>query len=150
MRAGELLGRTAYDLHGRRLGRVVDVVVRGVVPDGRLRLTDLVVAGRWYARVSGRLIGAERHPSGPWLVRLVARALRGSSRQVPADAVRLVPPVPGFPFGAAHPRRPPGPQDRPQQPQDRPPGPQDQPPQQQHRPPPEDPPGRPAGPAGPG
>ncbi|WP_431897222.1 PRC-barrel domain containing protein [Micromonospora haikouensis] len=109
MRAGELLGRTAYDLHGRRLGRVVDVVVRGERPDGRLRLTDVVVAGRWYARVSGRLIGAERHPSGPWLIRLVARALRGSSRQVPADAVRLVPPVPGFPFGAAQPEGPEGP-----------------------------------------
>ncbi|MFI6164113.1 PRC-barrel domain containing protein [Micromonospora sp. PTRAS2] len=110
MRAGELLGRTAYDLHGRRLGRVVDVVVRGERPDGRLRLTDVVVAGRWYARVSGRLIGAERHPSGPWLIRLVARALRGSSRQVPADAVRLVPPVPGFPFGAAQPAQPEGPE----------------------------------------
>ncbi|MDI5938215.1 MULTISPECIES: hypothetical protein [unclassified Micromonospora] len=110
MRAGELLGRTAYDLHGRRLGRVVDVVVRGERPDGRLRLTDVVVAGRWYARVSGRLIGAERHPSGPWLIRLVARALRGSSRQVPADAVRLVPPVPGFPFGAAQPEQPEGPE----------------------------------------
>ncbi|MFF3856744.1 PRC-barrel domain containing protein [Micromonospora sp. NPDC002575] len=127
MRAGELLGRTAYDLHGRRLGRVVDVVVRGAVPDGRLRLTDVVVAGRWYARVSGRLIGAERHPSGPWLIRLVARALSGSSRQVPADAVRLVPPVPGFPFGAAQPGQP-----HPGQP-----------------PPSEGPPAQPEGPAGP-
>ncbi|MFI7438224.1 PRC-barrel domain containing protein [Micromonospora haikouensis] len=117
MRAGELLGRTAYDLHGRRLGRVVDVVVRGERPDGRLRLTDLVVAGRWYARVSGRLIGAERHPSGPWLIRLVARALRGSSRQVPADAVRLVPPVPGFPFGAAQPEQPEQPEGPPAQPE---------------------------------
>ncbi|WP_353901491.1 PRC-barrel domain containing protein [Micromonospora harpali] len=116
MRAGELLGRTAYDLHGRRLGRVVDVVVRGAVSDGRLRLTDVVVAGRWYARVTGRLIGAERHPSGPWLIRLVARALRGSSRQVPADAVRLVPPVPGFPFGAAPPEGPPAPPGQPEGP----------------------------------
>ncbi|MEU8052665.1 PRC-barrel domain containing protein [Micromonospora haikouensis] len=117
MRAGELLGRTAYDLHGRRLGRVVDVVVRSAVPDGRLRLTDVVVAGRWYARVTGRLIGAERHPSGPWLIRLVARVLRGSSRQVPADAVRLVPPVPGFPFGAEQPEQPEGPPAPPEQPE---------------------------------
>ncbi|MFG1953191.1 PRC-barrel domain containing protein [Micromonospora sp. NPDC048830] len=98
MRAGELLGRTAYDLHGRRLGRVVDLVVRGG-PDGRLRLTDLVVARHWYGGMSGRLIGPERHPSGPWLIRGVARLLSRGSRQVPADVVRLVPSVPGFPFG---------------------------------------------------
>ncbi|GAA2718552.1 PRC-barrel domain containing protein [Micromonospora olivasterospora] len=98
MRAGELLGRTAYDPQGRRLGRVVDLVVRGG-PDGRLRLTDLVVARHWYSRVSGRLIGAERHPSGPWLIRGVAGLLARSTRQVPADLVRLVPPVPGFPSG---------------------------------------------------
>nr|QLK00435.1 PRC-barrel domain containing protein [Micromonospora carbonacea] len=109
MRAGELLGRTAYDLHGRRLGRVVDVVVRGTVPDGRLRLTDVIVAGRWYAR----LIGADRHLSGPWLIRLVARLLSGSSHQVPADTVRLVPPVPGFPFGEPE---PPGKPQRPEAP----------------------------------
>ncbi|MCX4473117.1 hypothetical protein C5N14_26145 [Micromonospora sp. MW-13] len=99
MRAGELLGRTAYDLHGRRLGRVVDVVVRDAGPGGRLRLTDLIVARHWYSRMSGRLIGPERHPSGPWLIRLVARQLSRGSQQVPADLVRLVPPVPGFPFG---------------------------------------------------
>jgi hypothetical protein len=78
VRAGELLGRTAYDLHGRRLGQVVDLVVRGG-PDGRLRLTDVVVAPHWYSRMSGRLIGAERHPSGPWLIRTVARLHTRSS-----------------------------------------------------------------------
>ncbi|MFF3866698.1 PRC-barrel domain containing protein [Micromonospora sp. NPDC001898] len=99
MRAGELLGRTAYDLRGRRLGRVVDVVVRGDGPDGRLRLTDVVVARHWYSRMVGRLIGPERHPSGPWLIRWVARLLGRNSQQVPTDMIRLVPPVPGFPFG---------------------------------------------------
>ncbi|MFI7607414.1 PRC-barrel domain-containing protein [Micromonospora sp. NPDC049366] len=97
MRAGELLGRTAYDLRGRRLGRVVDLVVRGGFPDGRLRLTDLVVDGHWYGRVSDRLIGPERHPSGPWAIRLVARRLARSTRPIPVDQVRLDPPVPGFP-----------------------------------------------------
>lgn len=99
MRAGELLGRAAYDLHGRRLGRVVDVVVRGGFPDGRLRLTDVIVNRHWWSRVVGRLIGAERHPSGPWAIRVVARAGSRGSRQLPADQVQLLPPVPGFPFG---------------------------------------------------
>ncbi|GAA4579935.1 hypothetical protein GCM10023176_58660 [Micromonospora coerulea] len=99
MRAGELLGRTAYDLHGRRLGRVVDVVVRGGFPPDRLRLTDVIVAGHWWTRLSGRLIGPERHPSGPWLLRVAARLLGRSTHQLPADQVRLSPPVPDFPFG---------------------------------------------------
>lgn len=100
MRAGELLGRVAYDLHGRRLGRVVDVVVRGGFPPERFRLTDVIVAGHWWTRVSGRLIGPELHPAGPWLLRAVARLLGRSTHQLPVDQVRLHPPVPGFPFGA--------------------------------------------------
>jgi hypothetical protein len=93
VRAGELLGRTAYDLQGRRLGRVVDLVVRGA-PGGPLRLTDLVVTRHWYGRLSGRLIGPERHPSGPWAIRAVARLLGRSTRQVPVHKVRLDPPLP--------------------------------------------------------
>lgn len=99
MRAGELLGRTAYDLHGRRLGRVVDVVVRGGFPPDRLRLTDVIVAGHWWTRLTSRLISPELHPSGPWLLRVVARVIGRSTRQFAADQVRLLPPVPGFPFG---------------------------------------------------
>ncbi|MEU1756599.1 PRC-barrel domain containing protein [Micromonospora matsumotoense] len=99
MRAGELLGRTAYDLHGRRLGRVVDVVVRGGFPDGRLRLTDVLVTAHWWSRTWGRLIGAQRHPSGPWLIRVTARFLSRDTHQFPADQVQLLPPVPDFPFG---------------------------------------------------
>ncbi|KAB1907256.1 PRC-barrel domain containing protein [Micromonospora tulbaghiae] len=105
MRAGELLGRTAYDLHGRRLGRVVDVVVRGGWPPDRLRITDVIVAGHWWTRVISRLIGPELHPSGPWLLRVVARLVGRSTRQLPADAVQLLPPVPGFPFGPPTGRR---------------------------------------------
>ncbi|MCM0678442.1 PRC-barrel domain containing protein, partial [Micromonospora phytophila] len=85
MRAGELLGRTAYDRRGRRLGRVVDVVVRGPVPGGPLRLTDVIVTAHWYGRLAGRLIGPERHPSGPWLIRAAARLLGRSTRQVAVD-----------------------------------------------------------------
>lgn len=98
MRAGELVGRAAYDLHGRRLGRVVDVVVRGDFPDGRLRLTDVIVNARWWSRAVGRLIGGER-PAGPWAIRVVARTVSRHARQLPADQVQLLPPVPGFPFG---------------------------------------------------
>ncbi|MFF5172857.1 PRC-barrel domain-containing protein [Micromonospora sp. NPDC000089] len=98
MRAGELIGRTAYDLQGRRLGTVVDVVVRGTLPDGRLRLTDVLVDRYRWSRAVGRLFGAER-PSGPWLIRVLARAVSREIRQLPADRVQLLPPVPGFPFG---------------------------------------------------
>ncbi|WP_431934196.1 PRC-barrel domain containing protein [Micromonospora sp. RP3T] len=105
MRAGELLGRTAYDLHGRRLGRVVDVVVRGGWPPERLRIADVIVAGHWWTRVTSRLIGPELHPAGPWLLRAIARLVGRSTHQVPADAVRLHPPVPGFPFGPPTDRR---------------------------------------------
>ncbi|GIJ79366.1 hypothetical protein SAMN05443287_101934 [Micromonospora phaseoli] len=93
MRAGELLGRTAYDERGRRLGRVVELVVRGC-PGGPLRLTDLVVTRHWYGRMSGRLIGGERHPSGPWAIRAMARLLSRSTVQVPLHRVRLDPPLP--------------------------------------------------------
>ncbi|MEV6813224.1 PRC-barrel domain-containing protein [Micromonospora sp. NPDC051296] len=96
MRAGELLGRTAYDERGRRLGRVVDLVIRGR-PGGPLRLTDLVVTRHWYGRLSGRLIGPERHPSGPWAIRAVARLLGRSTVQVPLHRVRLDPPLPAGP-----------------------------------------------------
>ncbi|MEU7983138.1 PRC-barrel domain containing protein [Micromonospora sp. NPDC049081] len=99
MRAGELLGRTAYDLHGRRLGRVVDVVVRGDFPDGRLRLTDVLVTAHWWSRTWGRLVGEQRHPSGPWAIRVAARFLSRDTRQFPTDQIQLLPPVPGFPFG---------------------------------------------------
>ncbi|MFG2062801.1 PRC-barrel domain-containing protein [Micromonospora sp. NPDC048871] len=100
MRAGELLGRTAYDEQGRRLGRVVDLVVRGT-PGGPLRLTDLVVTRHWYGRLSGRLIGPERHPSGPWAIRALARLLNRSTVQVPVHRLRFDPPVPGLPVDPA-------------------------------------------------
>ncbi|NGM11181.1 PRC-barrel domain containing protein [Verrucosispora sp. WMMA2044] len=96
MRAGDLLGRTAYDPQGRRVGRVVDLVLRGPA-DGPLRLTDLVVTRHWYGRLSGRLIGPQRHPSGPWAIRALARLLARSTWQVPVHRVRLDPPLPGRP-----------------------------------------------------
>nr|WP_205809161.1 PRC-barrel domain containing protein [Micromonospora sp. HNM0581] len=88
-----MLGRTAYDHQDRRLGRVVDLVVRGPA-QGPLRLTDLVVTRHWYGRLSGRLIGPQRHPSGPWAIRALARLLARSTWQLPVHGVRLDPPLP--------------------------------------------------------
>lgn len=94
MRAGELLGRTAYDVDGRRLGRVVDIVVEPGGAYDRLRITALVVAPHWY----GRLVNEERGAlPGPWLVAWVGRLLGHGSRTVPVSRVRLLPPLPGFP-----------------------------------------------------
>lgn len=95
MRAAELLGRTAYDAAGRRLGRVVDLVVVPGGPHDRLRLCALVLAPHWY----GRLVGPSRESApGPWLVSAVARLLRHGTHEIPAADVRLHPPVPGFPW----------------------------------------------------
>ena len=57
------------------------------------------MAGHWWTLVTSRLIGPERHPSGPWLLRAITLALKRSTLQVPADSVRLRPPVADFPFG---------------------------------------------------
>jgi hypothetical protein len=97
VRAGEVLGRAAYGPDGRRLGRVVDLVLRRDPTTGRLRLTDLIVAGRWYGRMAGRLVGTEHHPFGPWPVRALARVVNRGTHQYQAHRVRLVPPLPGFP-----------------------------------------------------
>jgi hypothetical protein len=94
MRAAELLGRTAYDAAGRRLGRVVDVVVEPGGPHHRLRLCALVVTPHWYSRLVGS--NADAAP-GPWLIAAVARALRHATREVAVADVRLEPPVAGFP-----------------------------------------------------
>lgn len=94
MRAAELLGRTAYDGSGRRLGRVVDIVVEPGGPQRRLRLCALVVAPHAYSR----LVGSGLEPaSGPWLIATVARVLGHGSREVPVTDVRLDPPVAGLP-----------------------------------------------------
>ncbi|MFD0820618.1 PRC-barrel domain containing protein, partial [Micromonospora zhanjiangensis] len=90
MRAAELLGRTAFDRSGRRLGRVVDIVVCPGGPHGRLRIRGLVVAPHWY----GRLIGPDREAAGPWLVSALARLLRHGGFEVPLAELRLDPPVP--------------------------------------------------------
>jgi hypothetical protein len=94
VRAAELLGRTAYDRSGRRLGRVVDIVVCPGGPHHRLRIRGLVVAPHWY----GRLVGSDGGAPGPWLVSALAQLLRHGGFEVPLTDLRLDPPVSGFPL----------------------------------------------------
>lgn len=98
VRAGELLGREAYDPQGRRLGRIVDVVVDST-REGPLRVVAVIVARRWY----GRLLGPLQEPtSGPWLVGVIARLLSRKSQRVSPDRIRLDPPVAGFASSGGH------------------------------------------------
>lgn len=87
MRARQLLGSEALDGAGRRVGAVRDVrLVR--TPDGRLRVTGLVVGGGFLAGPAHAWGFAEGRASGPWLLRkLLERAAR-QARFVPASAVR--------------------------------------------------------------
>jgi hypothetical protein len=66
-----LLGRQVRDGSGRRLGRVVDLIVEKD-EQGVTRVTGVVATdGPW-----GRLLGYERAAAhGPWLVELLARTL---------------------------------------------------------------------------
>jgi PRC-barrel domain len=66
-----LLGRRVRDGSGRRLGRVVDLIVQKD-EQGMTRVTAVVATGGPW----GRLLGYERAAArGPWLLELVARAL---------------------------------------------------------------------------
>jgi sporulation protein YlmC with PRC-barrel domain len=86
LRGCELFGRPAYDLAGQHLGRVADVVVEEG-PDGRYRITEVVVSHRPW----GRLLGYERREvTGPWLLEVFARrVLRRDTRRVPWSEVRI-------------------------------------------------------------
>jgi hypothetical protein len=69
VRAGDLLGRAAYDRSGNRLGRIADLIVDGDQHTG-LRVTHVVVTHRPW----GRLLGYERkQATGPWLLQKFAR-----------------------------------------------------------------------------
>ena len=86
MLLGDLVGEIARDRAGHRLGRIVDVRVEPGGPDDRLRITAVVVATRWYAR----LLGFERpEVHDPWLFALLRRLLRHGTREVPWERVRV-------------------------------------------------------------
>jgi PRC-barrel domain len=71
VRAGRLIGRTAYDRAGNRLGTIADLIVDGDLENG-LRVTKVVIARRPW----GRLLGYERvQVTGPWLIHALARTV---------------------------------------------------------------------------
>ena len=85
LRASALLGRRVRTADGRDLGRVADLET-DTGPDGRPRVTALVVT----ARPWGRLLGYERDEVvGPWILEHFARwILRRNTHRVPwGDAV---------------------------------------------------------------
>jgi hypothetical protein len=86
LRASTLLGQSAYDGAGNRIGRVADLetVLDG---DGHERLVAVLVTdGPW-----GRLLGYEREEvDGPWLLEAAARRiLRRHTRRVPLAEAHL-------------------------------------------------------------
>lgn len=82
----QLIRQPAYDLAGRYLGQVADVVV-DTDATGRYRITEVVVTPRPW----GRLLGYERDEvDGPWLLEVLARGLlRRGTRRLPWSAVRI-------------------------------------------------------------
>jgi sporulation protein YlmC with PRC-barrel domain len=84
--AGGLLGRQVRDGSGRRVGRVVDLIVEKD-SQGMTRVKAVVATdGPW-----GRLLGYERAAArGPWLLELLARVVvRRHLRRVPWDEVHF-------------------------------------------------------------
>lgn len=81
-----LLGRQVRDGSGRRLGRVVDLIVEED-EQGLTRVKAIVATDRPW----GRLLGYERAAAhGPWLVELLARRLvRRHLRRVAWDEAQF-------------------------------------------------------------
>ena len=92
MRIGELLGKTATDSQGARVGVVVDVrlVQDGPIIGGHraaLRLDGLLLSNKWL-----RLFGYEGGPGpdGPWLVKSLVKRWHGEIWYVPWSDVSEV------------------------------------------------------------
>jgi hypothetical protein len=68
IRAGMLIGRTACDRSGNRLGMIADLVTHGDLGSG-FDVTHIVITRRPW----GRLLGYERMAAGPWLLQTFAR-----------------------------------------------------------------------------
>ncbi len=88
MRLSELLHRPVFDVDGRRLGEVQDVLVHQSDPllsgnYGALIVEGLVVGGR-----QGTRLGFERGgAAGPWPVSALLRRFERRARFVPWDVV---------------------------------------------------------------
>ncbi|MGW5718651.1 PRC-barrel domain-containing protein [Amycolatopsis sp. NPDC003865] len=79
MRASDLLGSTAYDAQGRRLGRIADLITEADGDGAPVIRAALIVPHR---RV--RLLGYERDEmSRPWVVDRIARWVHRDLREVP-------------------------------------------------------------------
>ncbi|WP_290051875.1 PRC-barrel domain-containing protein [Amycolatopsis solani] len=79
MRASEVLGATAYDARGRRLGRIADLITDVDSAGTPVIRAALIAPGR---RV--RLLGYGREEmSRPWLIDRIARWVHGDLREVP-------------------------------------------------------------------
>ena len=88
MRLSDLLDRAVFDVDGRRLGEVQDVLVSQSEPllSGRpaaLIVEGLVVGGRQGTRLGFERGGAE----GPWPISALFRRLERRARLVPWDVV---------------------------------------------------------------
>ncbi|SEF37171.1 PRC-barrel domain-containing protein [Amycolatopsis pretoriensis] len=85
MRASDLLGTDAYDVDGRYLGRIADLLTEPG-PDG----TPVVRAALVAPRRRVRLLGYERDElRRPWLIDRIARWLHRDVREIPWTSVRL-------------------------------------------------------------
>jgi hypothetical protein len=86
MRAGDYLGRRAYDADGRLLGWIQDLLVTGP-PDEYPVVTHVLICRR-----RTRLFGYEREEiNGPWVIEQLARWIQGPVRQLPLSDIQLSP-----------------------------------------------------------
>ncbi|UQS25652.1 PRC-barrel domain-containing protein [Amycolatopsis thermalba] len=84
VRASRLLGRRVYDVRGRPLGKVTDLITR-LDPLGRERTVAVLVT----PRRRGRLLGYERTSQrGPVLLAWLAKVLHRGTREIPWSQVR--------------------------------------------------------------
>ncbi len=89
MRAGDLIGQTAYRPDGTALGRIADLVVKPDGPHRRPRVVAAVVTPRH----RGRMFGFDRSEvRGPALLRAIARFLHRGTTVVPWAELNTRPP----------------------------------------------------------
>ena len=84
MRAGDYLGRRAYDADGQLLGWIQDLLVAGP-PDEYPVVTHVLVCRRRM-----RLFGYEREEiNGPWIIERLARWIQGPVRELALSDIHL-------------------------------------------------------------
>jgi hypothetical protein len=87
MLASDLLGRTARDLEGRRLGRITDLIARQD-ENGHFHIAAVLVS----RRVRARLFGYERPGlQRPWILDRLVRVIHRGTREVPIEQIQWPP-----------------------------------------------------------